>query len=246
MLLEHKTAIVYGAAGPVGAAVAAAFAREGARTVLVGRTQQTLDEVAEQIRDAGASARTAVVDVTDTAAMRAHADEVATANEGIDIAFNATSNDDLQGIPLLGMDFADFVRPVSKVIATHFTIAAVTARHMRDRGGVILAMGGGREAIPLLGGSHVAWSALAGLCRQLAAELGPSGIRVAWLLSPGSPDPGDGDARPGDGDPLASGTLLGRRPSYADVGNAAVFAASDWAATMTATEINLTGGAVVD
>jgi 3-oxoacyl-[acyl-carrier protein] reductase len=249
MLLEHKTAIVYGAGGPVGAAVAGAFAREGARVALVGRTQQRLDKVAEVIRDAGGTARTAVVDVTDMAAMRAHADEVATANEvsgGIDIAFNATSNDDLQGIPLLDMDFADVVRPVSKVVATHFTIATVTARHMRGRGGVILAMGGGREAIPLLGGSHVAWSALAGLCRQLAAELGPSGIRVAWLLSPGSPDPGDGDTRTGDSDPLAGDTLLGRRPSYADVANAAVFAASDWAATMTATEINLTGGAVID
>jgi 3-oxoacyl-[acyl-carrier protein] reductase len=52
-------------------------------------------------------------------------------------------------------------------------------------GGAILAMAGGREAIPDLGGSHVAWSALAGLCRQLAIELGPYGIRFAWLLSSG-------------------------------------------------------------
>jgi 3-oxoacyl-[acyl-carrier protein] reductase len=242
MLLQDKTAIIYGAAGPVGTAVAGAFAREGARVVLAGRTQRTLAKVAEQIRDAGGTAQTAVVDVTDRAAMRANADEVAAASSGIDIAFNATANDDLQGIPLLDMDFTDFARPVSKVLATHFTIATVTARHMTGRGGVILALGGGREAIPMLGGSHVAWSALAGLCRQLASELGPSGIRVAWLLSPGSPDPG----RPEPGDPLAAGSLLGRRPSYQDVANAAVFAASDWAATMTATEINLTGGAVID
>jgi NAD(P)-dependent dehydrogenase (short-subunit alcohol dehydrogenase family) len=244
MLLEHKTAIVYGAAGPVGAAVARAFAREGARVILVGRTQQTLAKVAQQVRDAGGTAQTAVVDVTNTAAMRVHADEVAAASGGIDIAFNATSNDDLQGIPLLDMDFADFARPVGKVITTHFTIATATARHMRARGGVILAMGGGREAIPLLGGSHVAWSALAGLCRQLAAELAPSGIRVVWMLSPGSPDPRD--AGRGAGDTLTGSTLLGRRPSYQEVANAAVFAASDWAATMTATEINLTGGAVID
>jgi NAD(P)-dependent dehydrogenase (short-subunit alcohol dehydrogenase family) len=243
MLLQHKTAIVYGAAGPVGKAVAGAFAREGARVVLAGRTQQTLARVADQIRDAGGAAQTAVVDVTDTAAMRAHAAGVA-ASGGIDIAFNATSNDDLQGIPLLDMDLSDFARPVSKAIAAHFTIATVTARHMLGRGGVILAMGGGREAIPQLGGSHVAWSALAGLCRQLAAELGPHRIRVAWLLSPGSPDPGD--ATPDDGEPLADGTLIGRRPSYQEVANAAVFAASDWAATMTAAEINLTGGAVID
>ena len=244
MLLEHKTAIVYGAAGPVGAAVARAFSREGARVILVGRTEQTLANVAQQVRDAGGTAQTAVVDVTDTSAMRAHADEVAAASGGIDIAFNATSNDDLQGIPLLDMDFADFARPVSKVITTHFTIATAIARHMRARGGVILAMGGGREAIPLLGGSHVAWSALAGLCRQLAAELAPSGIRVAWILSPGSPDPGN--AGSGADDALAGGILLGRRPSYQEVANAAVFVASDWAATMTATEINLTGGAVID
>jgi len=244
MLLQDKTAIVYGAAGPVGAAVAGAFAREGARVVLAGRTQQTLVKVAGQIRDAGGAAQTAVVDVTDTAAMRAHAAEVAAASGGIDIVFNATSNDDLQGIPLLDMDLSDFARPVSKAIAAHFTIATVTARHMLGRAGVILAMGGGREAIPLLGGSHVAWSALAGLCRQLAAELGPRGIRVAWLLSPGSPDPRA--ATPGDGDPHADGTLIGRRPSYQEVANAAVFAASDWAATMTAAEVNLTGGAVID
>lgn len=244
MLLQDKTAIVYGGAGQVGAAVASAFAREGARVVLVGRTEQTLAKVADQIRDAGGTAQTAVVDVTDMAAMRAHAAETAAASGGIDIAFNATSNDDLQGIPLLELDFGDFARPVSKAITAHFTIATVTARHMQGRGGVILAMGGGREAIPQLGGSHVAWSALAGLCRQLAAELGPYGIRVIWLLSPGSPDPEA--APPGDRDELPGGTLIGRRPSYQEVANAAVFAASDWAATMTAAEVNLTGGAVID
>jgi 3-oxoacyl-[acyl-carrier protein] reductase len=240
-LLRNKTAIVYGAAGPVGAAVAGAFAREGARVVLTGRTPGTLAKVAEQIRDAGGNVQAAVVDALDKSAVRTHADEVA-ATGGIDIAVNATSNDDLQGIPLLEMEFADFARPVSKVIATHFNIATVTARHMLGRGGVILALGGGREAIPRLGGSHVAWSALAGLSRQLASELGRSGIRVAWILSPGSPDPDN----PEPGDPLSGNTLLGRRPSYQDVANAAVFAASDWAATMTATEINLTGGAVID
>jgi 3-oxoacyl-[acyl-carrier protein] reductase len=240
-LLRNKTAIVYGAAGPVGAAVAGAFAREGARVVLTGRTPRTLAKVAEQIRDAGGNVETAVVDALDKSAVRAHADEIA-ATGGIDIAFNATSNDDLQGFPLLDMEFTDFARPVSKVIATHFNIATVTARHMLERGGVILALGGGREAIPRLGGSHVAWSALAGLSRQLASELGRSGIRVAWILSPGSPDPDN----PEPGGPLSEQTLLGRRPSYQDVANAALFAASDWAATMTATEINLTGGAVID
>ncbi|GAA2816812.1 hypothetical protein GCM10020220_001230 [Nonomuraea rubra] len=137
----------------------------------------------------------------------------------------------------------DVLRTVTKAVTTHLTVATAVARHMIGRRtGVILAMGGGREAIPLLGGSHVAWSALAGLCRQLAAELGPHGIRVCWLLSPGSPDP---SKPPGD-DPEANLTLLHRRPRLEDVANAAAFVASGRAATMTATEVNLTGGAVVD
>ena len=124
------------------------------------------------------------------------------------------------------------------------------------RGGTILVMAGGREAMAALGGAHVAWSALTGLCRQLAAELGRDHIRVAWLLSPGSPDqPTEPESHDrGEGrsdaanqpDPNAAATLLGRRPSYDDIGNAAAFLSSDWARTMTATELNLTAGAVVD
>jgi NAD(P)-dependent dehydrogenase (short-subunit alcohol dehydrogenase family) len=109
-------------------------------------------------------------------------------------------------------------------------------------------MAGGREAIPRLGGSHVAWAALAGLCRQFAAEFGPHGVRVTWLLSPGSPSDDDHDGSgPGEAEAgEAPGLLTRHQPSYDEVANVAVFAASDWARTITASEINLTGGAVVD
>jgi 3-oxoacyl-[acyl-carrier protein] reductase len=255
MLLESKTAIVYGGGGAIGSAVAAAFAREGARVFLAGRSRPALDGVANGIRGAGGMAEAATVDALDRAAVEAHAAAVAATGNGIDIAFNATSNDDLQGTPLLDMRYDDFLRPVTKSVTTHFNIATAVGRPMAARGtGAILVMGGGREAIPALGGAHVAWAALAALCRQLAAELGPSGVRVTWLLSPGSPEPDTGarEARQlsagtsQPGDPDAAATLLGRRPTYGDVANAAAFLASDWARTMTATEVNITGGAVVD
>lgn len=279
MLLETKTAIVYGAGGAIGSAVARAYAREGATVHLVGRTRSTLEEVAQRIRHDGGAAHVAQVDVLDRAAVARHADGVA-AGGGIDICFNATSNDDVQGTPLLAMPFEEFLRPVTKAVTGHFNVAVAVGRHMTRRGrGVILVMAGGREAIPRLGGSHVAWAALAGLCRQLAAEFGPYGVRVSWLLSPGSPGYDDHDgqpdgagaapgAAPGEAEaPAAPGTaaapgtegapgtaaapgtvglLAGHLPSYGEVANVAVFAASDWARTITASEINFTGGAVVD
>lgn len=257
MLLATKSAIVYGASGAIGSAVARAYAREGADVHLAGRTTATLEEVAQRIRHDGGGAHVAQVDVLDRAAVAQHADAVA-ARGGIDICFNATSNDDVQGTPLLAMQFEDFLRPVAKAVTAHFNIATAVGRHMTRRGhGVILAMAGGREAIPRLGGSHVAWAALAGLCRQLAAEFGPHGVRVTWLLSPGSPgydadERGQDGTGPGQaeaaaaGAPGTSGLLARHLPSYDEVGNIAAFAASDWARTITASEINLTGGAVVD
>jgi NAD(P)-dependent dehydrogenase (short-subunit alcohol dehydrogenase family) len=240
MLLDGKVAIVYGAAGPIGSAVARAYAREGADVHLVGRTRETLEPVATAIRAAGGTAHVAQVDTVNLGVVQQHADSVVESSKHIDICFNATSNDDVQGTALVDINLADFMRPVTKAITSHFNIAAACAPPMIRHGrGVILAMAGGREAIPNLGGSHVAWAALAGLCRQLAAELGPHGVRVAWLLSPGSPD---NDEQREEG----GGLLARHQPTYADVANVAAFAASDWAQTMTATEINITGGAVID
>jgi 3-oxoacyl-[acyl-carrier protein] reductase len=88
MLLDNKTAIVYGAAGAVGSAVAHAYAREGDEGHLAGRTAATLDRTA----------------------LERHAATVAAASGGIDVCFNVTSTDDRQGTPLLDMQFEDFLR----------------------------------------------------------------------------------------------------------------------------------------
>jgi NAD(P)-dependent dehydrogenase (short-subunit alcohol dehydrogenase family) len=247
MLLQNKTAIVYGAGGGIGSAVARAYAREGAQTHLVGRTRSRLDETAHRIEANGGSAKISVLDVLDQGAVEQHAEAVA-ARSGIDICFNATANDDLQGVALLDLDFPDFLRPVTKAVTAHHHIASAAGRHMTRKGsGVILVMAGGREAIPLLGGAHVAWTALVGLCRQLAAEFGPSGVRVNWLLSPGSPTSDDPDPSSGRDVALDTSGLLPRhQPTYDELANIATFASSDWARTMTATEINVTGGAVID
>src|SRR5437763_7350205 len=87
MLLEGRNAVIYGGGGSIGAAVAEAFAREGTRVHLAGRTVEPLESVAAQLRSAGGTAETAVVDALDEDAVEAHAEAV-TANFGsLDISF---------------------------------------------------------------------------------------------------------------------------------------------------------------
>src|SRR5690349_20436106 len=104
MLLEGKTAVVDGGGGSIGGAVAKAFAAEGARVFLAGRTEETLARTADQIRDAGGRAEIAIVDALDAEAVDTHADAVASEAGGIDISFNAITHGDVQGTPMVEMD----------------------------------------------------------------------------------------------------------------------------------------------
>jgi 3-oxoacyl-[acyl-carrier protein] reductase len=252
VLLEDKTAVIYGGAGSIGGAVARAFAREGARVFLAGRTLATLDAVAEDIRAAGGAAETAQVDALDERAVDAHADAVAEQTGGIDISFNLIAHPYTHGTPLAEMSVDDFMAPVDTAARTTFITARAAARHMIPRrSGVILAFGGpGDRSGPskdyYLGGTQVAFDAIEAMRRQLSAELGPHGIRVVTLASGGVPASLGVD----DDDPIAemiaAQTLLGRAATLEDVGNAAVFAASDWARAVTAGIINVSCGALID
>jgi 3-oxoacyl-[acyl-carrier protein] reductase len=250
MLLEGRNAVIYGGGGAVGGAVAEAFAREGARVHLAGRTQEKLEAVAERIRSAGGTAETAVVDALDEERVDAHADEVAERFGALDISFNLISHGDVQGTPLAEMSLADFERPVVTAVRTMFITTRAAARHMiRRRSGVILVFGGYGDPPPgyNLGGLQVAFQAQEALRRNLAAELGPHGIRVITLQTSGIPETiGDPETRERIGSGIAATTLLGRAATLADVANAAVFAASDQAAAITATKLNITAGTSVD
>ena len=89
MLLEKKNAVIYGAGGAVGSAIARAFAREGARVFLTGRTRASLDAVAQEIVALGGQVETAQVDALDEQAVEQHADDVAREAGGIDVSINA-------------------------------------------------------------------------------------------------------------------------------------------------------------
>jgi NAD(P)-dependent dehydrogenase (short-subunit alcohol dehydrogenase family) len=259
LLLEDRTAVVYGGSGRIGGAVARAFAREGARVFLAGRTQATLDAVAADITAAGGVAESALVDALDEGAVDAHADAVVAKAGAIDVSFNAIGHDDVHGAPLLDMPFEDFVRPVHAAVRTQFLTGRAAARHMVPRGsGVIMAITAttARMSIPNVGGTGVAFDAIESLCRQQACELGPKGVRVVWLLTTGIPEAmsDSGELFPDYGagplpreaviEWLQSKTLLNRLTTLADVGNAAAYLASDRGAAVTAGPVNLSVGAI--
>lgn len=248
MLLETKNAIVYGGGGAIGAAVASAFAREGARVFLAGRTRASMDRVAAEIRAAGGRADVAEVDALDERAVTEHADAVVAAGGSLDISMSLISMGDVQGTPLAEMSVADLEQPVLTTLRGTFITARAAARHMIGQGsGVILMFGGYGDPIPNVGGLQVAFGAVEALRRGLACELGPHGIRVLTLQTGGITEtlPEDMAARQAITDAIVAKTMLGRAASLADVGHVAAFAASDYARSMTATALNITCGSVV-
>jgi 3-oxoacyl-[acyl-carrier protein] reductase len=252
MLLEEKNAVIYGAAGSIGGAVARAFASEGATVHLAGRTLDGLVKVAEEIRSQGGAAEIAQLDALDERAVDEHADAVAAEAGGIDISMNVISHPWKHGTPLAEMALGDFTAEVMTAVSTTFLTARAAARHMIPRGsGVILMFGG--TGPPLrdyyIGGTQVALGAIDLMRRQLAAELGPHGIRVVTLRSGGVPEsiPEDVEGREDIIErTIASQTMLGRAATHEDVGNVAAFVASDRARSMTGATANISCGALVD
>lgn len=264
MLLKDKVAVIYGGGGAIGGATARAFAREGARVFLAGRTEAKLKAVEADIRAIGGSVEVAVVDALDEAAVNAVADDVAKAAGGIDIMLNAVGVMHVQGVPLEQLSLAEFERPILGVARTNFITAKAVARHMVVRGkGVILTVTTPATRLSVKGvlGYGAACGALESLSRMLAAEVGDKGVRVVCLMPDALPDALPiSYSRKVFEQPAAQmgttpevmleehgkSTLLGRSPRLAEVADYAAFIASDRASGTTAAILNITCGSVVD
>ncbi len=261
MLLAGRTAIVYGASGAVGKAVAQAFVREGATVVLSARRREPLDRAAEEIGGTAGLVQVKTVDAMDPLAVQQHLDEIIQCYGPVSLMFNAVSWDDIQGQVLTAMPFDSFFAPVRLGLTTWFHTGTALARHMAQHGGgTILGItaNAGRQPFGGVGGFGVACAAVEHYLRQLAVENGPAQVRVCWVRSPGSPDaPGVREAWQAYGEQkglsfeevhreFAKDVPLRQVTPLARIANAAVLLASDLAAGMTATMANATGGAQVD
>jgi 3-oxoacyl-[acyl-carrier protein] reductase len=253
MMLRNKNAIIYGAGGSMGGAVAKAFAKAGARVFLTGRNLNSVQKVADEILAAGGSAVADQVDALDEQAINTHIEKVASKVGTVHISFNAIGEDVVQNIPLMDITADDFMRPITATLHTQFltTIAAVKVM-IRQRSGIILTQTAtpGGIGYPFTGGFGPACCALEGFSRNLASEVGIHGIRVVNIRSGGSQD-SNVFKHAIENDPIAmepvirtmeDDTMLKKLPLMADIGNVAVFLASDMAAKITGVTIDVTCG----
>jgi NAD(P)-dependent dehydrogenase (short-subunit alcohol dehydrogenase family) len=263
MMLQDKIAIIYGAGGAIGGDVAEAFAREGAKVFLTGRSKAEVDKVAKKIITAGGVAEAVQVDALDEQAVEQHFKMVVGKVGRVDISFNAVGIPDTKilGVPLAEMDVEQFSLPIASYTRSYFLTARVAARHMvPNRSGVIMRVTAlhARAGIPLTGGYGPAMAAMEALTRALSAELAPKGIRVVGLRPYAMPETptireafepraaASGMTWEQWQEFLASRTHPRRLMTLAEMANVAVFIASDKASGMTGTTINLTMGSLDD
>jgi NAD(P)-dependent dehydrogenase (short-subunit alcohol dehydrogenase family) len=258
-VLANKNAIIYGGGGSLGAAIGAGFAAEGARVHLAGRAPGPLDAAAQVIAAAGGAAGTAVLDAMDEAAVDAHVAQVVARHGSVDISLNLIKRGDVQGIPLIDMTTADLLRATTVGLQSNFITARAAARQMSAQGrGVVLHLNSasGAGAYPGMGSTGPADAATESFMRYLAAEVGPSGVRVVGMWTAGVAETltdakvaevsGAGSTGASEALQMIAGmSVLRRAPRLADVVGAAVFLASDLASGITGTMVNVTAGLVL-
>lgn len=263
MPLTNKVAVIYGAAGAIGGAVARAFACQGARVFLTGRLGPPVDAVANDIVSAGGSAAAAEVDTLDEHAVDAHMHSVIDRTGRVDISFDAIGIPDtgILGVPLTELDVEPFSLPITSYARSYFVTARVAARRMiPHKSGVIMTVTAllSRTGVPLVGGYGPAMAAKEALTRNLSAELAPHGIRVVGLRPQAMPETrtikeafearavASGMSWEQWQELLASRTHPRRLLTLAEMANVAAFVASDQASGLTGTTVNLTMGSLDD
>jgi NAD(P)-dependent dehydrogenase (short-subunit alcohol dehydrogenase family) len=257
MLLNDKVAVVYGAGGAIGGAVARAFASEGAEVFLTGRAHAPVEALAREI----GSSEAAAVDALDEPAVDAHLQHVIEKAGRVDISFNAVglSDADIVGVPLVDLDAAQFSLPIAAYTRSYFLTARLAARRMLpNRSGVIMTVTAlpARTGTRLNGGYGPALAAKEALTRDLSVELAPHGIRVVGLRPHGLPETSTmkelfelkpfGMSWEQFQEYLAGMSHPRRVMTLEEVANTAAFMASDRASGMTGTTVNLTMGGVAD
>lgn len=248
MLLNGRTAVISGAAGPRGIGFAAArlFAEHGARVAILDIDESA---VATAASDIGSNHLGLVCDVTDPAACKAAAAEVIGQFGKIDILVNNAGI--TQPVKFMEIDQSSWRRIIEVNLTGILNLSQAVVPHMRERkGGSIACMssvsaqrGGG-----IFGGPHysAAKAGVLGLAKAMARELGPDNIRVN-CVTPGliQTDITGGKLTDEKKSEIISGIPLGRLGTAEDVARIYLFLASDLSSYTTGAVIDVNGGMLI-
>jgi 3-oxoacyl-[acyl-carrier protein] reductase len=262
-LLANRNAVIFGAGGDVGSAVAREFATQGAAVFLSGRTLATVGQVAEEISQHNGTASAAEVDALDAGAVQEYLDRVAREAGSIDVLLNAMGSPPGaygNNTPTLELTVEQFSQPMTTLVPSQFITAQAAARHMIERrSGVLLFITAIlSKGFPNATAIGSAFGAMESLLRCLAFDLGPAGVRVVGIRSGEMVDTATiqqsleiAAARMSISTQkvvagIEQSSLLKRLPTAASTARLAAFLASDGARNLTGAIVNASSGSVMD
>lgn len=257
MLLNNRNALIFGAGGAIGSAVARRLAAEGARVFLSGRTAPPVEAVAREL-----GVPWACLDAGSEEAVTAWVDRIAAQVDGIDVVFNAVGPRPMEAgyaAASTTIPYARFLLPLTLIPGSQFLTARAAARHMvpRGRGAIVfLSASLTGQFIPFMSGITAACGAVEALSRTLAAEFGPSGIRVNCVRAGGMPETRTIQettasmaktmaATMGEASPSATASVLRRPLRLEETAAAVAWLASDLASGVAGQVVNVCAGAIV-
>ncbi|MET8351757.1 MULTISPECIES: 3-oxoacyl-ACP reductase family protein [unclassified Micromonospora] len=239
---DGKVALVTGGSRGIGAGIALRLAEDGADVALTYRQNaEQAASVVKQIEALGRRALAIQVDGADPTAVRDAVDRTAAELGRLDILVNNAAVFLVGAMDDLGT--AELEQTIAVNVRAPYVAAQAALRHLGD-GGRIISIGsnvGERAVFPGLALYSMSKTALVGLTRGLARELGPRGITVN-LVNPG---PTDTDANPADGPnaaAIAGFTAVGRYARPADIAATIAHLASPEASYVTGAVVNVDGG----
>jgi 3-oxoacyl-[acyl-carrier protein] reductase len=250
MKLTDRVAIVTGGGSGIGAATALAFAREGARVLVADLDETAAKAVAEQIEKAGGTAAAARADVARAADNQAVVERAVAAWGGLDV-FCANAGVPQWPSPIEAVDEAVFDRVFAVNVKGVWLGAKYALAVMkRQKRGVFLVTASTAAIRPRPGGQTYAASkgAVVTLTKSLALECAPHGVRVVAIAPVATETPmlptfmgkervdAEGMAR------YVATVPLGRLNQPDDLARTAVFLASDDAAMITGSCVEVDGG----
>ena len=240
--LSNKVALIQGGSRGIGAAIVKHLAAQGAAVAFTYVSSQTkAQELQDSITAKGGKALAIKADSADAEAIR-HAVNVTVETFGqLDILVNNAGV--LAIAPLEDFSLEDFDRTLAINVRSVFIASQEAARHMKEGGRIINIGSTNADRMPFGGGGPYAMSksALVGLTKGLARDLGPRGITINNV----QPGPVDTDMNPASGgfaDSLIPLLAVGRYGAADEIASFVTYLAGPQAGYITGASLTIDGG----